>query len=462
MNRPLLRPLTALSLAVSLLPQRAEAVRIWEEPRPGWTPPPGTLVPGGLSLGSALGGPGAAPDLRPPPTQSWLTPLAAGGHAGQSRYPEDVSWRWFDINFYTQALFTYQTGFDPDAAVNFSAPPGLTLRRTRVVLHGQAHPMLQVRMEVNIGDRVDLLDAYVLVPVRRWLQVQAGQFRVPFSRQELVSGARFQFTEPSLWSGNANASGVRFIPSFTPGVMVWGWAGPRDLVEYYAGVFDSRDVNNPNVLDGFFMYAGRVVVNPLGRPRIFQESALGLPRAPTLAIALDAAAQTRQVITAGATPTSLRERSITLGADLFASGWGASLYAEVYARDTELSDNTTVPNTQSLGWLVQAGYLIPVDFLRDHLEVVARVQGFDPSTCVTRTQGSGCDVRLAPAQTRDAYRDFMSSTAWSVGVNWYQMGHGFKLQADYTFNVERGSVAGRPGVASVDNDVFTLLLAGGF
>lgn len=464
MHRTARLALSSLALALALAPLSAHAVRLWEEPRADWAPPAGTLAPGQLSLGDRLTGSLASPDLRP---AEFSTPLAAGGHAGQSRYPEGVAERWLDIGFYAQPQFIYQTGYDNESVSNFSVAPGVNLRRTRMVVHGQAHPLLQVRMEFGLSDRLELFDTYALVPVRRWLQVQIGQFRVPFSRQELVSGSRLQFVDNALWSGGANASGVRFVPSFDTGVMVWGWAGPRDLVEYYAGVFNGKGPNNPFNLDGFFLYAGRVVVNPLGRPRSFQEGSVGLPRTPTLSIGLNAAGQIRQVglvtLRGATSPVPNRIQAISLGADLYASAWGASLYAEVYARDTQETDTNAAPNTQSLGWLVQAGYFVPAPYVRDHLEVVARVQRFDPSNCITRTEGSDCGVRPPPSASRIVYRDFMDTMDITFGLNWYQLGHGFKAQASYTIQNEYRDLAGRgPGSGVVVNDLFNLQLTGSF
>ena len=156
----------------------------------------------------------ASPDLRSP---EFLQPLAAGGHVGMSRYPEGVAERWLDVGFFAQPRFTFQTGWSPDSASNFSNPPGISMRRTRLVLHGQAHPLLQVRMEFNVSDRIELLDTYALIPFHRAIQLQVGQFRVPFTRMEQVSSTRLQFTDSQLWSSGASQSGMPFIPSFDQG-----------------------------------------------------------------------------------------------------------------------------------------------------------------------------------------------------------------------------------------------------
>ncbi len=420
----------------------------------------------------AVLGASASPDLRPP---DFTPPLAAGGHVGASRYPEGVAERWLDIGFFAQPQFALQTGCDFGSSTNFSAPPGVTIQRTRVVVHGQAHPLLQMRIEFNLSDRLELLDSYALVPVRRWLQLQIGQFRVPFSRQELVSSSRYQFADRALWSGAANSSGVRFVPSFDLGVMAWGWTGPRDIFEYYLGVFNGKGANTPFNLDGFFLWSGRLAINPLGRPSSLQEGAVNMRRAPTLAIAVNASTQVRQIGTItrpGSTmPEPNRIGVTSLGADVFFAAYGASFYGELYARDTAETDTTITPSTQAFGWLAQVGFFIPHPALANHLELVARVQGFDPSACITRTAGVSmagapppdCATRLPPSPTREVYRDFMNTLSMTFGVNWYQLGHGFKLHASYTINNEYRDLAGGvPDSGIVLNDVFTLQLTGSF
>jgi hypothetical protein len=460
--RPRILSAAALAAVLAHAPM-AQAVRVWEEPRAGWRP--AALSPGGLTLEALFAGSVASPDLRPP---DFTPPLAAGGHVGASRFPEGVAERWLDIGFFAQPQFVAQRGYDADSSTNFSAPPGVNLQRTRVVVHGQAHPLLQVRMEFNLSDRLELLDSYALVPVRRWLQVQMGQFRVPFSRQELVSSSRYQLADRALWSGGANSSGVRFVPSFDLGMMVWGWLGPRDVVEYYAGVFNGKGPNTPFNLDGNFLYAGRVAVNPLGRPRALQEGAVNLPRhTPTLAIGLNAAYQTRQlglITRPGAmAPEPNNIGATTLGADVFFAAHGASTYGEVFFRDTTETDAATTPNTQAFGWLAQVGYFLPWARTRNHLEVVGRVQGFNPTGCLTRSEGTDCAPRLPASQTREVYRDFMDTVAVTFGLNWYQLGHGFKVQAAYTVSNEyRDLQGGRPGSGVVSNDLFSLQLTGSF
>ena len=445
-------------LAMTLVaPHEAGAVRLFEGARSDWPPPPG-YVAQGLTLAAIF-----AP---PPPSTGLPEPLAAGGLAGVSRLPEGASERWLDLGFYSQPVFTAMTGYSADARSNFSSPPSFGVQRTRLILHAQPHHLVQVRMELNIADQLTLLDTYVHVPIRRWLNVQAGQFRVPFSRQELISSARFQFADRQLWANSANSSGINFIPSFDQGLMLWGWVGPRDMFEYYVGVFNGKGPNRPANIDGYFLYAARLAVNPLGRPRVFQESAVGLPLAPTLSIGVNAFMQTRQVgfttLTGSTTPVPNRVTARSIAGDVFFAGWGASLYGEVMFRDTQETDTMAAPSTQSLGWLVQAGYVLPIPGWRDHLEVVARVQSFDPSNCLTASFGPDCGQRPASSQSPEVYRDFMFSRAYTVGVNWYQLGHGLKLQAQYTFNTELRDVTNdpRPGSGVVDNDRFTLALTG--
>ncbi len=457
--------------AATLVPSVAGAVRVWEEPRTGWQPPAGsasTLIPGlPPSIAAMFIGSVASPDLRPP---EFLQPLAAGGHVGMSRYPEGVAERWLDVGFFAQPRFTFQTGWSPDSASNFSNPPGISMRRTRLVLHGQAHPLLQVRMEFNVSDRIELLDTYALIPFHRAIQLQVGQFRVPFTRMEQVSSTRLQFTDSQLWSSGASQSGMPFIPSFDQGVMAWGWVGPRDLLEYYAGVFNGEGSNKPINFDQYFMYAARVVLNPLGRPKVFQESAINLSHDLKIQIGMNAVSQTRQIgqvaVDQGGVLTQVPNvlKSYYLGADLAVFGWGASVYSEVYFRSLNETDTVSAPSTEALGFLVQGGYFIPAPYVRDHLEIAARFQTFNPSDCFTRSVSRGvCGLRLPASAVQDQYRDLMHSSAITFGVNWYQLGHGFKIQAHYTLNYEWRDPAGAmPGEGIVNNDQFTLQITGSF
>jgi len=58
----------------------------------------------------------------------------------------------------------------------------------------------------------------------------------------------------------------------------------------------------------------------------------------------------------------------------------------------------------------------------------------------------------------------MFARAYTFGLNWYQLGHGFKAQAQYTINTEHRDATNdrRPGSGVVDNNLFTLLLTGSF
>lgn len=192
---------------------------------------------------------------------------------------------------------------------------------------------------------------------------------------------------------------------------------------------------------------------------------MNLPRTPTLSIGLNALAQTRQIgmiSRPDGTSTPNRIGVTAAGVDVFAAGWGASLYGELF-RDTAETDTVTTQSTQSLGWLVQAGYFIPAPVLRDHLEVVARAQMFDPSDCITRTEGTNCAIRLPASQSREVYRDFMQTLALTFGLNWYQLGHGMKAQATFTLSNElRDLQGGRPGSGVVTNDQLTVQLTGSF
>ena len=162
-----------------------------------------------------------------------------------------------------------------------------------------------------------------------------------------------------------------------------------------------------------------------------------------------------------------------LGSDLTAVGWGLSLYGELYYRDTHETDTMAVQSTESFGGLAQAG-LFPfwfarrtVPYLADRLEIVFRYQDFAPSTCTGFMETSqSCAVRLPSQQSSDQYQNFMHTAAYTFGLNWYQFGHGFKIQSDFTIYNYLSPIAGMgPGSGIVGNginDVFITQLTGSF
>ena len=91
------------------------------------------------------------------------------------------------------------------------------------------------------------------------MQVQGGQFRLPFSLDENTGSTNLDFVYRSL-------AARQLAPGRDPGVMVHGRVLPRRLLRYEAGVFsdDGRNArtSNPDKVWGGTTVAGRVAVQP--------------------------------------------------------------------------------------------------------------------------------------------------------------------------------------------------------
>jgi hypothetical protein len=77
---------------------------------------------------------------------------------------------------------------------------------------------------------------------------------------------------------------------------------------------------------------------------------------------------------------------------------------------------------------------------------------------------SDCGIRAIASATPEIYRDYQHTLAATFGLNWYQFGHGFKIQSTYTLNYELKGVGGSTDIRSGyrDNDVFLLQITGSF
>lgn len=110
-------------------------------------------------------------------------------------------------------------------------------------------------------------DAFVLFHVAPWLNVQVGQFDVPFTFENRTSDRYIEFLERSFVVRNLGTAPKE------PGVMVFGLAPDRSLF-YSIGLFNGDGINQRN-LDDQFDLVGRAFVRPLVRQHTLDRVQLG-------------------------------------------------------------------------------------------------------------------------------------------------------------------------------------------
>src|SRR5204862_2659634 len=102
-------------------------------------------------------------------------------------------------------------------------------------------------------------------------QIKAGQYKAPFGLEQNTSDTKLFLTERSQVTS-------ALTPERQVGVEIWGkpftnvWPEQKDVVTYWAGMFNGNGRNNSINDNDEFMYAGRIEVQAL-KAKIFNEEA---------------------------------------------------------------------------------------------------------------------------------------------------------------------------------------------
>ena len=105
--------------------------------------------------------------------------------------------------------------------------------------------------------------------------VKVGQWKAPFGLEQLTPDPYLMIIERSLPTG-------AITPERQIGVQLWGkpftnvWPEQKDLLTYYAGIFNGNGRNTTNNDNNNFMYVGRLELMPFKGKVFGQESSLKL------------------------------------------------------------------------------------------------------------------------------------------------------------------------------------------
>ncbi len=266
--------------------------------------------------------------------------------------------------------------------------PSFRIRRFKTKLEGWVYNKnLRYELQVNWPDTRPLEDANVtfdLTKGKGLFAVKAGQFKVPFGRQELTSSGNQHFVDRSLVSNT-------FALGRDIGLQFSGRTGGGQL-EWSAGVFNGAGRNVTANDDNKLQVDGRFTWQPLGAVKL-TEGDLEVSPTPLLALA----AQVERNGHLG-TSTSPWDK---WGTDAVLFWRGLFLFGEFFrAEPTDASG----PKPRSEGLALQAGYtLVP-----KKLELAIRYAALDPSDLIPD------DQRLEKG----------------LAFNYYVHLHTHKLQAD--------------------------------
>jgi phosphate-selective porin OprO and OprP len=258
------------------------------------------------------------------------------------------------------------------------AVKGFQLRRFETHIDGWFfNEKLTGELELTWRDTRLINDADLNYDLRgdKSVQIKAGQFRIPFGRQELTSSMSQQFTDRAIASGE-------FAKGRDLGVQLWGEVLDHKL-EYRFGVFNGGGYGvaiggNDN---GKLEYTARLQWQPFGDVKLSEsdfETNDTTPLLLELAVEYDNNDQREAT-------TSEDFKRETFGGDGVLKYRGLFVFGEYF---NGKRTGETTPEFTTTGLTVQGGYQI----VRDRFELGGRFSQVDPSTDVdsnTRTEIGG-------------------------------------------------------------------------
>ena len=157
------------------------------------------------------------------------------------------------------------------------------LRRARINLTGDFAEQFDFKIEGDFEQSDGLnssrtafegTDIFVNWHQFPWAQVKVGQWKAPFGLEQTTPDTSLYIIERSLPTG-------AITPERQIGVQLWGkpfasvWPDQKDLLTYYAGIFNGNGRNISNNDNNNFMYVGRLE-STLFKSKMWGESYLKL------------------------------------------------------------------------------------------------------------------------------------------------------------------------------------------
>lgn len=160
---------------------------------------------------------------------------------------------YISIGGYVNFLYDYSHQANNDGTLKENS--AFQIRRARLDFKGNITPKLDFRVQVDFANSPKLADAYMRVKFCQYINLQAGQFKTPFTLENPYSPLDLEFTDNaqviSALAGYKDISGLSSIGLGREiGVQLYGTLAQfeRDgkkhpLLTYYVGVFGGNGVN---------------------------------------------------------------------------------------------------------------------------------------------------------------------------------------------------------------------------
>jgi phosphate-selective porin OprO and OprP len=284
---------------------------------------------------------------------------------------------------------------------------GFDIRRARLDLKGTISPYFAYRLQTEFVDKPKIIDASVDIKLADYFTITAGQFKIPFSMENLTSSNKLEMIDRSQVVEALVARGKDVIGNQNGrdiGIQLGGSLlkiNGQPVAEYRIGVFNGSGINVADTANEAKDIAGRILITPV--------------------------------------------KGLSFGAAYY-NGWDKAIKPDVNGKSqarnrfgVELSYVKTRfslkgeyikgkdGKTERAGWYLQTGYfLVP-----QKLQVLAKYDTYDPNT------SAGKNI----------------SVNYVVGAN-YNFNTWSRLQAFYTFREEQGT--------KVSNNYFSVQYQIGF
>ncbi len=322
-----------------------------------------------------------------------------------------------------QTLATFEKDKGSDAET------GIMLRRARLQFLGTTfgkHNKFKTEFAVSPRDlRMTEADGNVITresPLLSWfmefdhvrdLTVRFGQYKIPFSRQRVISSGNQQMVDRSIANGEFNLDRDIGIDIRSKDLFGLG------MFRYYAGIYNGEGRSAYSNGDTNFMYLGRVEFLPLGLFKDYSESDHQRLSKPGLSIGLGYAfaknASGMKVNRSGTPDDGGTTDFHNVVADVTFKYMGLSFASEFFYRAADRNAGDAVDEMgnpiaeeaarKGYGWFAQAGYLIP----NQKLEIAGRFG---------QVRGRGNDTSLGDGNEA------------GMALSYYFAQHPLKLQAD--------------------------------
>lgn len=364
-----------------------------------------------------------------------LTPSSAYAVDVVSGRPDSGPWEAVQVRVggFVQPRFDIEQA---DDAAGVDGDIGFSVSQARFEFGGDLEGAAGSRLDagwllsVELMPEARLNDAYVDLGVAGVpVSVRLGQLKAPTGRAFLTSDKYSLF--PEL------AEMVEWIPTRDIGAMLHSTLG-RNHVEAELGVFNGEGTNRLSNVNRHFLYAGRLVISPLGGPGTGRELIRDNDRLPRFSLG---GSVHRNVIG----DVGLEEGALGLDGEFFLHWRWVNVQSEVIWRSVDYQD-IAVSDYVQRGWYAQMGtFVAGVPWFQDHVALMGRVEQGD-SLFAAGVPAAG------PTDPTQASRSIAFGGGLYAGRPWYSDVSDLRLVVTYTLKEE---LEGFP----IDDDRFDALVS---